>query len=366
MQVRNDYHECLTNLACSIRKYFGLSVKHNTLNFVDEYLKIYHPKNVVVILFDGMGTNILERSLPEDSFFRRNLKKSITTVFPATTTAVTTSLRTGLNPVEHGWLGWTMYIEPIQKIITLFTNSEKCSVDGTCEDFLKIKDRFTPKTIVEEINARGKFSATELMPFGSDAYLDLDEMLERIQLETKKPGRRYIYAYDSEPDGTMHRTGPDDDAVKHSLLERSEKVEKLASKLDDTLLIVLADHGHVKVRNLFLADYPDLLALLAGRTSIDQRAVVFKVKTGKKREFRRLFNHYFGQFYDLYSQKEVIDAQLFGDGPEHKFYRPALGDFLAIAKSDVCLVAPDDEILTSQHAGYTDDEIFVPIIIKHC
>jgi len=29
MKVKNNYNECLTNLACSIRKYFGLDYKHN-------------------------------------------------------------------------------------------------------------------------------------------------------------------------------------------------------------------------------------------------------------------------------------------------------------------------------------------------
>lgn len=34
MEVRNNYNECLTNLACSIRKYFGLNIKHNTLDYL--------------------------------------------------------------------------------------------------------------------------------------------------------------------------------------------------------------------------------------------------------------------------------------------------------------------------------------------
>jgi len=36
MLVKNNYNECLTNLACSIRKYFGLDYNHNTLNYIDE------------------------------------------------------------------------------------------------------------------------------------------------------------------------------------------------------------------------------------------------------------------------------------------------------------------------------------------
>lgn len=125
MLVKNNYDECLTNLACSIRRYFGLKYNHNTFKYIDKILDTKKPKNVVVILFDGMGSRILDRVLDENSFFIRNRYKEITTVFPATTTAATTSIRTGLNPVEHGWLGWNTYISPINKTITLFLGCEK-------------------------------------------------------------------------------------------------------------------------------------------------------------------------------------------------------------------------------------------------
>ena len=39
MLVKNNYNECLTNLACSIRKYFGLEYKHNTLGYIDNLLE---------------------------------------------------------------------------------------------------------------------------------------------------------------------------------------------------------------------------------------------------------------------------------------------------------------------------------------
>ena len=38
MIVKNNYNECLTNLACSIRKYFELDYKHNTLDYIDKVL----------------------------------------------------------------------------------------------------------------------------------------------------------------------------------------------------------------------------------------------------------------------------------------------------------------------------------------
>ena len=101
MHVKNNYNECITNLACSIRKYFGLEVRHKTIKFVDELLNEKQPKNVVVILFDGMGSLIIGEILKNDDFFIKNKIGNITSVFPSTTTAATTSFLTGLNPNEH-------------------------------------------------------------------------------------------------------------------------------------------------------------------------------------------------------------------------------------------------------------------------
>ena len=40
-----------------------------------------------------------------------------------------------------------------------------------------------------------------------------------------------------------------------------------------------------------------------------------------------------------------------------------MGDYLAIAKTDKTLLYNGSEILKSQHAGYTDDEVLIPLII---
>ena len=125
MIVKNNYNECLTNLACSIRKYFDLEYKHNTIDYIDKILTENKPKNVVTILCDGMGSNIIDRVLEPDSFLIKHRLKPITTVFPATTVAATTSMMTGLNPVETGMVGWGMYCEGIDRTITTFWNSAK-------------------------------------------------------------------------------------------------------------------------------------------------------------------------------------------------------------------------------------------------
>lgn len=364
MKVKNNYNECLTNLACSIRKHFELDYNHNTLDYIDKLLEEKQPKNVIVMLFDGMGSRILERTLPGDAFFIKNKYKDITTVFPATTTAATQSMRSGLNPVEHGWMGWNTYIEPIDKTITLFLNTEKGS-EETCNEFLNIKDNVLYQDFIPSlINKEGIYSSIELFPFGPDAYNGLDDMLSRIKELSKQEGKKYIYAYDDQPDGTMHDFGPDSIEAQTLIKERNEKVEKLCSELEDSIVIIVADHGHIKVEHIFLNEYPELLNMLERTTALEQRAVAFKIKEGQKENFVNLFNELFGKYFTLYTKEDVIESKLFGDGTPCSIFEPALGDFIAIAEnSNKCLVVDGDDILVSQHAGYTDDEIYVPLII---
>lgn len=365
MKIKNNYNECITNIACSIRKYFELEYHHQTNSYIDKILEEHNPTNVVLILFDGMGSRILDKTLSQEDFFIQNKVKEITTVFPATTTAATTSIRTGLNPVEHGWLGWNTYIEPIDKTITLFRNREK-GKEEVCQEFLDIKDKLMTTTIVGEINNNRKYKAMELFPFGNKPYQNLDDMLNIIKEETRKPGKKYIYAYDDEPDHTMHEFGPFSPEVKSLIEERNQKVEELSNSLEDTLLIVIADHGHIKVDNIYLENYPEITNTLERTTSLEQRAVSFKIKEAKKDEFEQEFNKNFSEWFDLYPKEEVITSQLFGDGTPNELFESAIGDYIAISEnSNKCLVGVGDEALYSQHAGYTDDEIYIPLIIAN-
>lgn len=363
MLVRNNYNECLTNLACSIRKYFELDYKHNTLEYIDKILEEKKPKNVICILFDGMGSNILEKTLDKNSFFIKNKISDLTTVFPATTTAATTSMRTGLNPCEHGWLGWNTYIEPINKTITLFRDSEMDS-EEICEEFLKVKDLLVTKTIVDEINNIGKYNAIELFPFGENMYCGIDEMISRIKNEANKDGKKFIYAYDDEPDGSMHEFGCDSEVAKELINIRNSKIQKLCDELDDSIIIVVADHGHLNCKYMFFDDYPELINMFERLPSLEQRTLSFKIKSQYLSEFKSKFLEIYGKYFSLYDKDEVIKCNLFGDGKFNNLFAPAIGDYIAIAEdNNICLTFKNGTIFKSNHAGYSDDEIYIPLIV---
>ena len=193
-------------------------------------------------------------------------------------------------------------------------------------------------------------------------YFLLVMRFNKIELLCSKEGKKYIYAYSEEPDHTMHRMGCDSITVKNIINDLNKRIEKLSSKLSDTVIFVVADHGHHNIENILIENYPDIEECLLRDTSLEPRAVNFFIKPEKKNDFVNLFSKYFSSDFDLYSMEDVINSRLFGDGKENEIFRDTLGDYLAIAKTDKALLYNYGKKFKSHHAGYTDDEIFVPLI----
>ena len=48
-ETHPDYNDCITNVACSIQKYFNVDYKHNTISDIDEmldYIENYDPEDI--------------------------------------------------------------------------------------------------------------------------------------------------------------------------------------------------------------------------------------------------------------------------------------------------------------------------------
>ncbi|MGM9882485.1 MAG: alkaline phosphatase family protein [Bacilli bacterium] len=358
-----DYQNSIVNVACTIRKYFDLNYNHNTIEKIDKILEKNQPRNVVVILFDGMGSKLLKEKLPNDSFLSKHLNSEISSVVPSTTTASTTSMLSGLTPKEHGWLGWDLYFKEENKIVTMFTNTLK-DTEIEAADYNVARKYFPYDTITDLINKEGKYYSKIIFPFGDDSYKDIDDMFIKIKNNLNKKDKNYIYAYYEDPDGIMHDTGTDSNDTLDCFKMINKKVEEFSSKLEDTLIIVVADHGHINCKEIILSDYKDIFDTLDGNTWIEGRMCAFKIKKGRKEEFKKLFNKYFKEDFILKTKEEVIKEQLFGDGIENKYFRGSLGDYFALAVSNKYFkYTKAGDYFKSAHAGFTIDEMKIPLII---
>ena len=86
MIILPDYDNSILSTVASVMKAYGLPSGYPTLPVLDEMLA-ERPKNIVILLLDGLGVTTLEEVLPQESFLRRHHVHTVTSVVPSTTTA---------------------------------------------------------------------------------------------------------------------------------------------------------------------------------------------------------------------------------------------------------------------------------------
>ncbi len=354
-----DYKNCIANLPNSILKYYGVKTAGETLPLADRYLDKEY-KNIVVILLDGMGTKIIEKHLKEDGAFRSNLAGTYNSVFLSTTVAATTSMMSGLQPCEHAWLGWDNYYASIDKNVTVFLNI----IQGTDEQAApyNVARTETPYENIFEKIAKSGQNAYCIAPFLDPDIDSIDVICSRIRELAAKDEKKFIYAYWDEPDGVLHKNGLSSDRVNETLIHLEEEVSKLADELEDTLIIVTADHGHIDTDTVFIWDYPKIEECLVRLPSLEPRVLNFFIKDGMKEIFEKEFNKEFGDKFILMPTEEAIEKNLFGTGRHHEKFRSMLGDYLAIATGNLSILVLEEE-WKSLHGSITEEEMLIPLIV---
>ena len=154
----------LTNLSNSILKAMDVKILNSTLKELDVYLLQEKYKNIVLLLYDGLGSSILDKFLPKESFLQKNKVCNISSVFPATTVAATTSVLTGLEPSEHGWLGWDMFFKDDNETVSVYMNTIK-DTSIPAKHNVKERPEMKYKTIIEKINEESSNDAYIVWPF---------------------------------------------------------------------------------------------------------------------------------------------------------------------------------------------------------
>jgi len=353
-----DYDRGIANLACSVLAHYGVTPPNATLAAADALLH-RRWRNVVVLLLDGMGVTILQNHLSPEGFFRRHLRTEYSSTFPPTTVAATTAILSGLTPNQSGWLGWTGYFPQLDRNIVYFLNKDNDTGESIAE--YHAAGRFVPYVkITDRIRSAG-YEAYELASFLPPQPKTYDDFCAEIERLCSRDGEKYIYAYWNEPDKTMHEKGVDGPEIGLLIQRLEERTARLAEALQDTLLMITADHGMIHARCHVLTDDPDVLDCLVRPPSIESRAVNFFVKDGMQAAFEEAFHKHFGSDFRLMRKAEVLAEKLFGPGENHPALEGMLGDYLAVATGDATLRMVDKGYL-GEHAGMTEEEMTIPLI----
>lgn len=359
-----DYENCGLNVAAAVLRHFGAPCPHPGQRDVERLLNEKTYKNIVVMLFDGLGSSIIEKNLPDDAFLRQCISHPLTAVFPPTTVAATTTIESGEAPIEHGWVGWSQYIAPLDRIVDIFLDRDSVTHEKLGEN-KSVANRFMPyRNICDKLNATGNVRAHIVSPYGDERVDTLPALFEKAQIMCREAGRRYIYTYWPEPDHTIHDDGTfaagevvrDIDARVRDFCEQAE---------DDTLVLITADHGLIDCKHLFMEDYPELMEMCERPFGLEARDAAFYVKKEYKEAFPLAFQKAFaGKGFWLLSAEEAVELGLFGKGREQALFRSFLGDYLAISTGEYALNwERDPHPMTGLHAGISPEEMLLSLIV---
>lgn len=362
-----DYDRCILSISSSLLKYYNADYIYKSLPEIDKELKA-GTKNVVFLILDCLGASIIDKHLGEESFIKKHMVTKITSVFPPTTTAATTSFHSGLSPFESGWIGWMAYFKEHDRIIELFLNTDFYTREYL--DIPSIPAKVLPyKSIYEKITEKNTDVVYSQIfpPFMPDGCTTFDEMCERIVKQTSKPCKNIISAYWNEPDTTIHVDGVDGSDTKAVVKYLDKRVSEMAAQLPkDTVLIITADHGAVDVQEIDINGHK-IAEYLKRPPSFEARYVTLFIKEGMIESFRKEFLETFGNDFLLYTKDEFIKSGLLGRGTPHKRTLDFIGDFVAISKSNKSIRYFMDgypaKKLNGDHAGITYDEMMVPVVL---
>lgn len=363
-----DYQNSLVSLSNSILKHYGLPARHQTLPELDAALAEKNPRTVILLVLDGMGIDMLEHNLPENSFLRSHVIKPISSVYPPTTAAATTSIYSGLPPLEHGWAGWQCYFEEYGRCVELFRNF----------DYYTQQQLSTPspeqimgfKRLNEQIAESGAAEGYGVaQPWGNFEVKSFDDICRILEKLSRKDEKKFVLAYWKNPDGIMHKTGCYSEETKNCITSLDAKLEALYQALEDAMLIVTADHGLLDIKDsVLLNEIKELDDCLRLPPAVEPRTIAFYVKPGREAEFESLFRERFGQDYILLKTEDYIAEGYAGTGRIHPRFRGFMGNYVALAVGDIIIqyqtpngVEPVDFV--AHHAGLSEKEMLVPLIV---
>lgn len=362
--IRPDYENSIMNASNSFLKYYDIPTDYPTLPSLDADLnKEYH--HILYILLDGMGVNVINKHLTENDALKKYLKTSITSVFPPTTVAATNAVLSARPPLSTGYLGWVQYFKEVDANIAVFLNKDFYS-DRSFETILR-NQYLEYENIVSKINKKHPHINTNIL---FPAFIEqgtatsFQNMIEQALLITHNTDYSFNYIYWTQPDLIEHVEGIYSDAVKNMMKSLNDDFTTLLQNIPDhTLVVCIADHGLTDVEEINLFQYQDIVQMLERKPSIEPRAINFFVKEEFKHSFKHTFDSHFEGKYLLFTKEDIYKSEILGSGIRHPKTDDFIGDFIGIAVDKYMFSLSDVKTYKAHHAGLSEDEMMVPLIV---
>ncbi len=339
-------------------------------------------ERVVVILLDALGWNLYEQERP---FFKEMLGETavaapITSVFPSTTVAATSTLWTGYAPAQHGLLGFRLFLPEYATVGQLidftpaFGNYHDILVESGLkpESFLHVpgfaqqlqkvtiptyyfKDRSIAKSALSRMQGRGVQQEVGVISFA-------DMMVKVRQLLEAKAGEKlYTFAYWSTLDSLGHHRNWQHPSVRAELRTLLYQIrQELFAPLSEagrlgTAVFIVADHGQVVCpleEQIQLSDHPELDKMLLMQPTGDTRAIYLYAKHGRQNDILAYIQEYLAHAFFALPAATALQAGLFGPQPHAPVAPERVGDIVLLARGGTALLNKLDGNRASKFVGW--------------
>ena len=226
--------------------------------------ELEHHRQVVVVLLDAFGWSFVgrhERHPLLARMARDGTLAPMASQFPSTTTAHVTTMHTGLPVEDHGLYEWRVWEPAVQDVIVPLLVGEDPPFDA--RTLLPEGPSFYQRLAARAGAASTVWSPARFSPSGYDRvavrgaqivpYDDLADGTRALASAVAgEQDKAYTYLYWDGIDAAGHRYGPSSAEFDDACLRALDAVYTAffgpqAPRVDDTLLILTADHGQIDV-----------------------------------------------------------------------------------------------------------------------
>lgn len=358
-----DYTNSILNVSTSFLEHYKIKSEYAVIPCLQEELQKNY-NHIIYILLDGMGVSTVKHHLQKEDALRKYMKKEITSVFPPTTVAATNAVLSGKAPISNGYLGWVQYFKEEDSNTVVFMNTDFDTKKGHKEN---VKEKYLAyQSILEQIKKKNPDVQTnrffpDFMEGGSASF---QEEIEKVLITTHNSDQSFNYLYWTEPDLSSHKYGCHSTELHQIMTNLNYDFEDLIQNiLEDTLVVVIADHGLTDIKEIPFFANKELNDMLLRTPSIEPRAANFFVKEGQVEDFEKAFNKAYSSYYKLYSKEDFLKSKLLGPSKKHPLIDDFLGDYIAVAISDHMFIFTESKGHIAHHAGLSSDELMVPLIL---
>jgi hypothetical protein len=386
--VLPDYRSSIVNIVSSVEASYGLAPLHPPLARLDP-LGLADRSAIVLVVLDGLGHELLELHRARAPFLAAHALAPVTSVYPSTTAAAITSLMSGMTPLEHGALGWSLFFKELGAYVDFLPFRD--SVDGErlsradleMDRILRVRNVFgriaaaggetvylAPRFIV-----RDQFADESSEPARRVGARSTEGVLRRLPraARVRRPSAarpRFVFCYCPEPDHTVHRKGTGAPETADAVAGLDRLIERACRRLagSGATVIVTADHGLTDTPdNHWLDQDPAVYRSLILPPFPEKRFLSFHVKADRRDEFPGLMARY-GNDFRLLRRDELLAQGILGTGEPHAKVDDFLGDFVALAtggaQMHTRIVNPRrvEKKFVAHHAGLRREEMLVPLV----